>query len=444
MTEMSKDDIETLSANAVENSCAKTQYLTASLRKRDKEPSWDGEIYIYNDKRKKKEDIEKTVKVQIKGTTRKKNLTKNGLSFYMNDSNMTDLKNYLNNGGCLFFVVYIDEENDSECTIYYIELLPSKIKRIISNGRKTLHLNKFPSNNEKKLKILRHFATHSTRQYSFVENGFATQEEIDEWDKNGNLKSIEICTSDGNIDVKTDFLNKNAIFYANSITNKAYGPTPVQIDYLHGITKDIVQYPVIIDSKVCFESYWLVDDTEKNRTFLFDSERIIINVDKNNKIKNVRYISCPNNMTDIIKNLNFMILLIENKYFEAQNQKYILPDKCKRDILKNFYFDNAKLKYNCIYWMSKGLVKAGYYGDINFNALSANEIDGLYSFFVYANTDKGYHINSLDFPQKKKNENGIFEFEMIIRPLKFKVVLKIFEQTGWYTVENIEYIGKVK
>ena len=58
MTEMSKDDIETLSANAVENSCAKTQYLTASLRKRDKEPSWDGEIYIYNDKRKKKEDIE--------------------------------------------------------------------------------------------------------------------------------------------------------------------------------------------------------------------------------------------------------------------------------------------------------------------------------------------------------------------------------------------------
>lgn len=54
MTEMSKDDIETLSANAVENSCAKTQYLTASLRKRDKEPSWDGEIYIYNDKRKRK------------------------------------------------------------------------------------------------------------------------------------------------------------------------------------------------------------------------------------------------------------------------------------------------------------------------------------------------------------------------------------------------------
>lgn len=83
------------------------------------------------------------------------------------------------------FVVYIDEENDSECTIYYIELLPSKIKRIISNGRKTLHLNKFPSNNEKKLKILRHFMTHSTRQYSFVENGFATQEEIDEWDKMG-------------------------------------------------------------------------------------------------------------------------------------------------------------------------------------------------------------------------------------------------------------------
>lgn len=441
---MSKDDIEILSANAVENSCAKTQYLTASLRKRDKEPSWDGEIYIYNDKRKKKEDIEKTVKVQIKGTTRKKNLTKNGLSFYMNDSNMTDLKNYLNNGGCLFFVVYIDEENDSECTIYYIELLPSKIKRIISNGRKTLHLNKFPSNNEKKLKILRHFATHSTRQYSFVENGFATQEEIDEWDKNGNLKSIEICTSDGNIDVKTDFLNKNAIFYANSITNKAYRPTPVQIDYLHGITKDIVQYPVIIDSKVCFESYWLVDDTEKNRTFLFDSERIIINVDKNNKIKNVRYISCPNNMTDIIKNLNFMILLIENKYFEAQNQKYILPDKCKRDILKNFYFDNAKLKYDCIYWISQGLINAGYDGDIAFNILSDNEINALCLFYVYANVNEKYCVNTPDFLQEKKDKNGIFKIEMIVCSLKFIIVLKALKKIDWYTVENIKYLGKTK
>lgn len=444
MTEMSKDDIETLSANAVENSCAKTQYLTASLRKRDKEPSWDGEIYIYNDKRKKKEDIEKTVKVQVKGTTRKKNLTKNGLSFYMKDSDMVDLKNYLNNGGCLFFVVYVDKENDFECTIYYIELLPSKIKKIISNGTKTLHLNKFPSNNEKKIKILRHFATHSTRQCSFVENGFATQEEMDEWDKNGDLKSIEICTSDGNIGVKTDFLNKNTIFYANLITNKAYRPTPVQIDYLQGITKDIVQYPVIIDSKVCFESYWLVDDTEKNRTFLFDSERIIINVDKNNKIKNVRYISCPNNMTDIIKNLNFMILLIENKYFEAQNQKYILSDKCKRDILKNFYFDNAKLKHDCIYWIAKGLIKAGYNGDIDFNILSNNEINALCFFYVYANTNGKYCVNTPDFSQEKKDKNGIFEIEMIVYSLKFRIVLKTLKKIDWYAVENIEYLGKVE
>ena len=442
MTEMSKDDIETLSANAVENSCAKTQYLTASLRKRDKEPSWDGEIYIYNDKRKKKENIEKTVKVQVKGTTRKKNLTKNGLSFYMNDSNMTDLKNYLNNGGCLFFVVYIDEENDSECTIYYTELLPLKIKKIISNEMKTLHLNKFPSNNEKKLKILRHFATHSTRQCSFAENGFATQEEVDKWDKNGYLNGIEICTSDGNIDVKTDFLNKNANFYANLVTSKV--PQPIQINYSYGIIKDIVKCPVTINNKVCFDSYGFASDTKENRIFFFDDERIIVSVNKNNKIKNVRYVSCPSNMRSIMKNLKFMILLIENKYFEAQSQKFTLSDKCKKDILKSFYFDNAKLKYDCIYWASKGLIKAKYNGDIDFSVLSNDEINGLCFFYAYANSDKEYHVNSPDLPQEKKNEKGIFEFEMIIHSLKFNVVLKIFEKTGWYTVENIEYLGKAK
>ncbi len=442
MTEMSKDDIETLSANAVENSCAKTQYLTASLRKRDKEPSWDGEIYIYNDKRKKKEDIEKTVKVQVKGTTRKKNLTKNGLSFYMNDSNMTDLKNYLNNGGCLFFVVYIDEENDSECTIYYTELLPLKIKKIISNEMKTLHLNKFPSNNEKKLKILRHFATHSTRQCSFAENGFATQEEVDKWDKNGYLNGIEICTSDGNIDVKTDFLNKNANFYANLVTSKV--SQPIQINYSYGVIKDIVKYPVTINNKVCFDSYGFASDTKENRTFFFDNERIIINVDKNNKIKNIRYVSCPSNMRSIMKNLKFMILLLENKYFETQGQKFTLSNKCKKDILKNFNFDNAKLKYDCIYWISQGLINAGYDGDIAFNILSDNEINALCLFYVYANVNKKYCVNTPDFLQEKKDKNGIFKIEMIVCSLKFIIVLKALKKIGWYTVENIKYLGKTK
>lgn len=76
MTEMSKDDIETLSANAVENSCAKTQYLTASLRKRDKEPSWDGEIYIYNDKRKKERRYRKNSKSADKRNNKKKEFNK--------------------------------------------------------------------------------------------------------------------------------------------------------------------------------------------------------------------------------------------------------------------------------------------------------------------------------------------------------------------------------
>mgnify|MGYP000335085679 CR=1 FL=1 len=70
--------------------------------------------------------------------------------------------------------------------------------------------------------------------------------------------------------------------------------------------------------------------------------------------------------------------------------------------MKNFYFDNAKLKYNCIYWMSKGLVKAGYYGDINFNALSANEIDGYILFLYMQILIKGIILILQTFRKKRK------------------------------------------
>ena len=41
-------NIESMAVSAVQNAISKTDYLGEQISKGDKEPSWDGSIYVYN------------------------------------------------------------------------------------------------------------------------------------------------------------------------------------------------------------------------------------------------------------------------------------------------------------------------------------------------------------------------------------------------------------
>ena len=51
---MDNKAIETLSVNAVKNSIVASDFLDHFINDNDKEPFWDGTIYIYDNKSKKK------------------------------------------------------------------------------------------------------------------------------------------------------------------------------------------------------------------------------------------------------------------------------------------------------------------------------------------------------------------------------------------------------
>ncbi len=51
---MDNKAIETLSVNAVKNSIVTSDFLDQFINDNDKEPFWDGTIYIYDNKSKKK------------------------------------------------------------------------------------------------------------------------------------------------------------------------------------------------------------------------------------------------------------------------------------------------------------------------------------------------------------------------------------------------------
>ena len=70
----------------------------------DKEPSWDGFIYLYNSNDLKAENIKYRVPVQVKGKNAPNLLKKQWISY---ETELKHLRNYYSDGG-VFYIVKFD------------------------------------------------------------------------------------------------------------------------------------------------------------------------------------------------------------------------------------------------------------------------------------------------------------------------------------------------
>ena len=167
---------ETLGVNAVERLISRTDYLEPFLNKNDKEPSWDGYINAYHHAgNHPKSDLAGRVAVQVKGhgcvsvEEEKKTFS----------VDMADLKNYLQEGGTLFFVVYITEETE---TVYYCSLLPYDLRKIIkdygSQNSYTIHLKQFPTDKKEIADLVLNFIRNRDKQRTAISSELATVEEL--------------------------------------------------------------------------------------------------------------------------------------------------------------------------------------------------------------------------------------------------------------------------
>ena len=68
MAKLSKKAKETLSVDAVRDSIMMTDHLDQFIPDNDKEPFWDGAVYIYENKDHTKENFRGRMPVQVKGT----------------------------------------------------------------------------------------------------------------------------------------------------------------------------------------------------------------------------------------------------------------------------------------------------------------------------------------------------------------------------------------
>ena len=133
---------ETFSITTLQRMCARSEYLDESdIHMNDKTVSWDGNIIYYKTKKPASTGNEFLIPIQVKGKEYNTLPDSDSISYPVD---INDLKNYLKNGGVIFFVDAISktEYNDK---MYAKILLPVDIVHIMKGkeeqGSITVHLN---------------------------------------------------------------------------------------------------------------------------------------------------------------------------------------------------------------------------------------------------------------------------------------------------------------
>jgi len=258
-------DWEKIATTAVEASISKTERLSSFINSGDKEPAWDGNIYIHSDSKHSKKDIKK-VATQVKG----KGVSAKVKSTIKYPISTTDLKAYMNNGGTMFFVVYIDKDTGETKQIYYSALTPFKIMEIMkdkSSEKKSYSVlfKSFPEDACEKTEIFLNFYSDAKRQASFAGMDIPTIEQLQ---KQGVLESLSLHYTGFRKHVPKALFpklidGKEMTLYANI----KGGSAPIPVQYYDSIQQVTMSReddtPVSVDGVTYYDKYSIVTTAEK-------------------------------------------------------------------------------------------------------------------------------------------------------------------------------------
>lgn len=126
---MVNNKTELIAVGRVKDAILQSDILVPFIDDNDKTPSWDGNIMVYKSTDTKKSNIKGKIPVQVKGTKVDK-FSDETISFHFN---IADLRNFLRDGGVLFFVVQIIDVYNVK--IYYNSLLPVDINELLKKTK---------------------------------------------------------------------------------------------------------------------------------------------------------------------------------------------------------------------------------------------------------------------------------------------------------------------
>lgn len=319
-------DLEKLATSAIEKEIAKTDLLSSFINSGDREPCWDGHIYIHEDKKKTKKNIKK-VAAQVKGKAVRTRDAKRTISYPIS---CDDLRAYMMNGGTVFFVVYLNKDTGDVLQIYYVSLLPVMVKKLLDEkkSRRTISVkfHKFPADNARKTELFLNLYEESKKQVSFAGKDLPN---VDDLIKKGLLENISFSYTGLGACPDTRLLPK--IIDGKSLTlyaNIKGGTAPIPIEYFDEITnittsKD-TNIPISVKGHIYYDKVKTIATADTIEQQIGSSVKIIApNVDKvDSSIKIHLNINLTGTLTEQIEALEFIIALVDNEAFNFGDAEF--------------------------------------------------------------------------------------------------------------------------
>lgn len=331
--------IEKLATSAVESSIEKTDRLSSFINSGDKEPCWDGNIYIHEGKNYTKKNIKK-VATQVKGKKVKPHQVSDTIKYRISAD---DLTAYMMNGGTMFFVVYIDERSRETLQIYYAELLPLKIKGIMAEAKGSYFVNfkKFPTDNLLKTEIFLNFYDNAQRQASFAGKTLPSIEELTE---QGVLESLTFhYTGIGNYSSERSIpkmmSGKSMTLYANI----KGGSAPIPVEYCENIQRVTMSrkhdLPIYVDGVKYYDGYSVVTTADSLELHIGSCVRIVTpNVPEMTEAVPVTMkVKIKGTLNEQIRGIEFISAMLEHGSFCIG--EYEFPSKFPLDQLAKMKID---------------------------------------------------------------------------------------------------------
>lgn len=305
--------IEMLAKIMLESALLRTGRVVPDIKTIDKTPSWDGELYVYNDcDSSRKDNLYGRIPLQLKGTY-VRNFQNGQVPFSVS---VSDLTNYFNDGGVIFFVVQLRSPDDYR--IYYTNLLPFDLRRLLDDcgdqKTKTIHLDIFRHRNPRAmLNILLGFIQDKRKQGQLLPNVKSIRDL-----NNIDFEKIEISIPRFEQETKEEtaerLLGGPVYIYAKPRNLEASFAIDKMVPQGLAIEKNM---PIIVDGEILFDHVVSTIDANGHREMKIGGNITVSEKDGRPHFK----ASFSGTLDQQIRQLQFMAALIEKKNVSFSNQK---------------------------------------------------------------------------------------------------------------------------
>lgn len=217
-------NIEKIATAALNGYISTSDYLSPFISEGDKEPFWDGNIYIYKNKNNNNENFINRVPIQVKGKVIKKWKEKDKYKYSVE---INDLRSY-ELRGIAYFVVYIDSESNTH--IYHALLHPVTIRKILlrygNQSGRNIEFIKIPNINQF-AEIILNFAEDCDKQTSFVKNPNFQPIEIEKVCQEQIPIEVTVATIGESISSVYSYILSNNIYLYKKAPEDSYPDIPI-------------------------------------------------------------------------------------------------------------------------------------------------------------------------------------------------------------------------